>query len=80
MVMQVFRGNDDGDNSPVNPNSVVIGGVQNSKQTGRRWFIDEGHSAGSNGSQQKAISSDGPQFLRFAALKPVFDFSEPKPA
>ncbi|MEP3481758.1 MAG: hypothetical protein ABJZ55_21125 [Fuerstiella sp.] len=80
MVMQVFRGDDDGDNSSVNPSSPLTDGVQNSQQAGRRWFIDQGHSAGANEGDQNGVSNDGPQFLRFAGRKPVFDFSEPKPA
>lgn len=80
MVMQVFRGDDDGDNSTVNPSSPVIDGAKNRNSTGRRWFIDEGHSTESSSDHRESSSITGPQFLKFADRKPAFDFSEPKPA
>lgn len=80
MVMQVFRGGDDGDSRLANPSSPGGGETLGQKKTGRRWFFDAGSQTAADGEDHKATSIPSPHFLKFAARKPAFDFSEPKPA
>lgn len=80
MVMQVFRGDDDGDNVPANVTGPSTEEDKRIMNSGRRWFLDDGPKDSSVGETQKVGAAPSPHFLKFASRRPTFDFSEPKPA
>lgn len=80
MVMQVFRGGDDGDDVQVDPSPTGSGTAVASKKSGRRWFFDAAPQTPISSDNQSTSRPAEPHFLKFAARKPAFDFSEPRPA